>query len=98
MGIIRGQTREEIAEQMGIPIEEIPPERAQAEVIVGSDIPKMSERDWDEVLSKQQIVFARTSPQQKLIIVEQCQKRGEIVAVTGGMFYLDLHSQNRWCK
>lgn len=69
---------------MGIPVEEVPHERAQAAVIVGSDIPKMTEKDWDLVLSKQQIVFARTSPQQKLIIVEQCQKRGEIVAVTGG--------------
>jgi sodium/potassium-transporting ATPase subunit alpha len=28
-------------------------------------------------------VFARTSPQQKLIIVEGCQRLGAIVAVTG---------------
>ncbi len=34
-------------------------------------------RSYDE------IVFARTSPQQKLIIVESCQRQGEIVAVTG---------------
>jgi sodium/potassium-transporting ATPase subunit alpha len=92
VGIIHGQTRLEISEQMGIPIEEVPPERAQAVVIVGSDIPKMTTQDWDSVLSKQQIVFARTSPQQKLIIVEQCQKRGEIVAVTGGMFGVFLDS------
>lgn len=30
-----------------------------------------------------EIVFARTSPQQKLIIVEGCQRLGAIVAVTG---------------
>merc|ERR1712123_551279 len=30
-----------------------------------------------------EIVFARTSPQQKLVIVEGCQKLGAIVAVTG---------------
>jgi len=30
-----------------------------------------------------EIVFARTSPQQKLIIVEGCQNLGSIVAVTG---------------
>lgn len=28
-------------------------------------------------------MFARTSPQQKLIIVEGCQRMGAIVAVTG---------------
>ena len=38
---------------------------------------------WDDILGHTQIVFARTSPQQKLVIVENCQRRGEIVAVTG---------------
>jgi sodium/potassium-transporting ATPase subunit alpha len=34
-------------------------------------------------LSKKEIVFARTSPAQKLIIVKGCQARNEVVAVTG---------------
>jgi sodium/potassium-transporting ATPase subunit alpha len=34
-------------------------------------------------LTKKEIVFARTSPAQKLIIVKCCQKMGHIVAVTG---------------
>jgi len=34
-------------------------------------------------LVNSEIVFARTSPQQKLIIVESCQRLGQIVAVTG---------------
>jgi sodium/potassium-transporting ATPase subunit alpha len=38
---------------------------------------------WKFRLSHPQKVFARTSPQQKLKIVENCQKLGHIVAVTG---------------
>ena len=44
----------------------------------------MSSEELDEVLREHtEIVFARTSPQQKLIIVEGCQRQGAIVAVTG---------------
>lgn len=38
---------------------------------------------WEDILSHTQIVFARTSPQQKLVIVENCRDSGEVVAVTG---------------
>ena len=44
----------------------------------------MTPAQIDEVLATHtEIVFARTSPQQKLIIVEGCQRQGAIVAVTG---------------
>lgn len=44
----------------------------------------MSNEDIDKILNRyHEIVFARTSPQQKLIIVEGCQRQGNIVAVTG---------------
>merc|ERR1712181_196907 len=47
-------------------------------------IKDMKDKDLDEVLMyHSEIVFARTSPQQKLIIVEGCQRMGAIVAVTG---------------
>lgn len=36
--------------------------------------------DW---ISKPEVVFAKTSPSQKLIIVDACQKAGHVVAVTG---------------
>merc|ERR1711892_1416523 len=43
-----------------------------------------TEQDIDDVLKyHKEIVFARTSPQQKLIIVDGCQRAGQIVAVTG---------------
>ena len=36
-----------------------------------------------EWISKPEVVFARTTPSQKLLIVDACQKAGNIVAVTG---------------
>jgi sodium/potassium uptake antiporter P-type ATPase alpha subunit len=56
---------------------------APAAVITGDAIPHLTNNDWNHILQKRQIVFARTSPEQKLVIVGQCQKRGEFVAVTG---------------
>ena len=44
----------------------------------------MSREKLDDILKRRkEIVFARTSPQQKLIIVEGCHRQGAIVAVTG---------------
>ena len=44
----------------------------------------MSDSDLDYILSNyREIVFARTSPTQKLRIVEGCQRAGWVVAVTG---------------
>jgi len=83
IGIIEGDTAEDIADQTGIDVTQVPLDRVSAEVVTGTDIPNLKKKDWDRILSRKQIVFARTSPQQKLIIVEECQKRGEIVAVTG---------------
>ncbi|CAM9681914.1 unnamed protein product [Chrysoparadoxa australica] len=60
------------------------PENAQAIVVPGWEIsPDMEQDKWDAILEHPQIVFARTSPQQKLVIVENNQKQGHIVAVTG---------------
>ena len=53
-------------------------------MVHGSDLRDMTPADIDDILrSHPEIVFARTSPQQKLIIVEGCQRQGAIVAVTG---------------
>lgn len=48
---------------------------AQAIVVHGSELKDMNSEQLDEILQKHtEIVFARTSPQQKLIIVEGCQR------------------------
>ena len=53
-------------------------------MVHGSDLRYMTPAQIDEILDYHpEIVFARTSPQQKLIIVEGCQRQGQIVAVTG---------------
>jgi len=51
--------------------------------MAGYSIPGLTQEQWDVLLSKKEIVFARTSPQQKLQIVENYQRLGNIVAVTG---------------
>merc|ERR1719434_144050 len=78
------ETVEDIATRKGIPVEEVNPREALAAVVHGGEIKDLSEKALDEILMyHNEIVFARTSPQQKLIIVEGCQRMGAIVAVTG---------------
>ncbi|XP_076750560.1 sodium/potassium-transporting ATPase subunit alpha isoform X1 [Xylocopa sonorina] len=53
-------------------------------IITGAELRNMNSNELDDTIKKyEEIVFARTSPQQKLLIVESCQRLGEIVAVTG---------------
>ncbi|XP_033758768.1 sodium/potassium-transporting ATPase subunit alpha-like isoform X1 [Pecten maximus] len=86
VGIISdgSKTVEDIAAERGINVEEVDPRDARAAVIHGADLRDMTPAQIDEILRDHpEIVFARTSPQQKLIIVEGCQRQGQIVAVTG---------------
>ena len=86
VGIIsEGQeTVEDIAQRLDIPVEQVNPADAKACVVHGNDLKNMSPSEIDALLRDHpEIVFARTSPQQKLIIVEGCQRQGAIVAVTG---------------
>ncbi|KTF92127.1 hypothetical protein cypCar_00005198 [Cyprinus carpio] len=86
VGIISegNETVEDIAERLNIPLSQVNPRDAKACVIHGSDLKDMSSEYLDDILRNHtEIVFARTSPQQKLIIVEGCQRQGAIVAVTG---------------
>lgn len=53
------------------------------EVLHGERISKLSEDEWDRLLMKKALVFARTTPEQKLLIVEQCQKRKHLIGMTG---------------
>ncbi|KAL3980527.1 chemokine-like receptor 1 [Sarotherodon galilaeus] len=86
VGIISegNETVEDIAARLNIPVSQVNPRDAKACVIHGSDLKDLSQDQMDDILRNHtEIVFARTSPQQKLIIVEGCQRLGAIVAVTG---------------
>jgi len=86
VGIISegNETIEDIATRLNIPVEEVNPRDAHAAVIHGGELKDLNDDQLDEILIYHtEIVFARTSPQQKLIIVEGCQRMGAIVAVTG---------------
>ncbi|MBW02033.1 Sodium/potassium-transporting ATPase subunit alpha-1, partial [Eschrichtius robustus] len=86
VGIISegNETVEDIAARLNIPVSQVNPRDAKACVVHGSDLKDMTSEQLDDILKYHtEIVFARTSPQQKLIIVEGCQRQGAIVAVTG---------------
>ena len=93
IGIFEDKTSIDIMHDEGIPYEQAL-DKANAIVINGTMLTEIAKEDeglpekekgktlakW---LKKPQIVFARTSPAQKLYIVKGCQKMGYIVAVTG---------------
>ncbi|WIA28646.1 hypothetical protein OEZ86_011182 [Tetradesmus obliquus] len=86
VGIVTLMTPREVAAEASLPESEIDitDERVGAVVVTGSQLRNITtEDDWDDILTKPEIVFARTSPQQKLQIVENLQRLGETVAVTG---------------
>merc|ERR1719428_2527645 len=57
-------------------------EKHLAEENLAEDDPNKGQflQDW---INKPEVVFARTTPSQKLLIVDACQKAGHVVAVTG---------------
>merc|ERR1712214_123022 len=78
------ETIEDVAARKGVDVKDVNPREARACVVHGGEIKDMGEKQIGEILMYHtEIVFARTSPQQKLIIVEGCQRMGAIVAVTG---------------
>ncbi|KAL4907192.1 hypothetical protein BDW74DRAFT_148734 [Aspergillus multicolor] len=52
-------------------------------VLSGPELANLSATDWDRLCTYNEIVFARTTPEQKLRIVQEFQARDHIVAMTG---------------
>ena len=58
-------------------------DQKRAIVIQGSAIENATREEWDFIFSHEELVFARTTPEQKLSIVVESQRRKNITAVTG---------------
>jgi sodium/potassium-transporting ATPase subunit alpha len=69
-------TAESIARQVGL-------FTGDGQVVVGEKLLQMNEQELSVLLDGRELVFARTTPLQKLQIVKALQKKGEIVTVTG---------------
>jgi sodium/potassium-transporting ATPase subunit alpha len=83
IGLITLPTREDLARERGVPPSEVEEHEVKAVIVHGATIPAMTDSDWATLISKTEIVFARTSPEQKLTIVQQFTAAGNIVAMTG---------------
>jgi len=66
------ETTRAVAEKIGL----------NGKVIGGSELQKLNAKQWDEIV-KDRAIFARTTPEQKLKIVEILKKQKQVVAVTG---------------
>eukprot|EP01039_Chlorochromonas_danica_P011218 gene11218-12512_t len=51
IGLITLPTRDVLAKERGVPIDQVHPDEAQAVVVHGSEIPKMTEEDWSKLKS-----------------------------------------------
>jgi len=56
---------------------------SRAIVLEGPDLLKLNENQWLHLTEYNEIIFARTTPEQKLQIVQRFQHSGEIVGMTG---------------
>ncbi|CAG8703075.1 9822_t:CDS:1, partial [Funneliformis caledonium] len=83
INLMLSDTKELIVKKTGRSIESIREDEYNAIVIHGEQIDSLSNNDWDNIFSKTEIIFARTSPRHKLEIVKRAQSIGHIVGVTG---------------
>lgn len=72
-----GLTAESIARRIGIV------RGGSARIVTGSDLSEMSDEQLAEVLSGEDVLFARVAPEHKMRIAQTLKSMGHIVAMTG---------------
>lgn len=83
IGLISGDTLEEAALRYQKATDQVCEDEYDAVVVQGDLLYNLTDADWDTILMKKEIIFARTSPKQKLEIVTRLQNKGHIVGVSG---------------
>ncbi|KAH9816531.1 hypothetical protein DFH28DRAFT_965583 [Melampsora americana] len=75
--------------QADIPIEHVAPyqpkpiSQLRSLCLTGTELTQMNESQWKQCIEFDEIIFSRTTPQQKLEIVRRFQDNGHVCAVTG---------------
>ena len=92
---------QDLAERLQISPSDVDPKDVRAIVVSGAELAELSSQQLDDVLTlHREIVFARTSPQQKLIIVEGMLSISNIIFQNVILYFIRL-SETRldcWCN
>ncbi|KAJ1567292.1 hypothetical protein HK405_006463 [Cladochytrium tenue] len=83
INLVLGDTRDGLARRTGRDPLDVADAEVSAVVVHGDTIAGLDDNDWDAIFAKDEIIFARTSPRDKLDIVKRAQALGHIVGVTG---------------
>ncbi|KAI9303354.1 hypothetical protein BJ944DRAFT_241529 [Cunninghamella echinulata] len=81
INLMVSETRDMVAKRTGKEV--VHEHEYNAIVIHGDHIDGLTDAEWDTIFSKDEIIFARTSPKHKLEIVKRAQSIGHTVGVTG---------------
>ena len=60
----------------------------KAIVLTGDDVEQLTVENWNTILTEYtEIVFSRTTPEQKMMIMEETKKRGDNVVAVVSLFF-----------
>ncbi|KAJ5177712.1 ATPase P-type K/Mg/Cd/Cu/Zn/Na/Ca/Na/H-transporter [Penicillium coprophilum] len=82
-GAVEPDTIDDIKDGLDSSMETKVPRSRHSLLLEGPGLSSLATDDWETVCGYEEIVFARTTPEQKLRIVTELQARGAVVAVTG---------------